>query len=112
VRAYSADLRERVLADCDAGMPTADVATKYRVSPAWVRRLKQRRRETGSTAPKEQRHGPAPKWSEHSERIAAAVRQRPDDTLAEHRARLGLSLSIATLSRAMRSLGLTVKKKS
>jgi len=101
-----------VLADCDAGMSTLEVAAKYRVSTSWVRRLKQRRRETGATAPKPQRHGPNPGWTEHAERITAAVRERPDDTLQEHRQRLGLTMSIATLWRAIRALGLTVKKKS
>jgi transposase len=93
-------------------MPTAEVAARYRVSASWVRRLKQRRRETGSAAPKAQRHGPVPAWAEHAERIAQAVRERPDDTLEEHRARLGLGLSISTLWRAIEALGLTVKKKS
>ena len=110
MRAYSSDLRDRVLADCDAGMPTGEVATKCRVSASWVRRLKQRRRETGSTAPKAQRHGPEPSWAAHAERIADAVRQRPDDTLEEHRARLGLGLSTSALWRAIKALGLTVKK--
>ena len=112
VRAYSSDLRQRVLADCDAGMSTEDVAVKYRVSASWVRRLKQRRRETGSTEPKKQRHGLVASWAEHAEAIDAVVRQRPDDTLEEHRARLGLGLSISSLWRAMKALGLTVKKKS
>ena len=39
MKPYSMDLRERVLADCDAGLPTGQVAGKYRVSPSWVRRL-------------------------------------------------------------------------
>ena len=43
MRAYSMDLRERVLLDSDAGMKAADVAAKYRVSGSWVRLLKQRR---------------------------------------------------------------------
>ena len=34
MRAYSMDLRERVLLDSDAGMKAADVAAKYRVSGA------------------------------------------------------------------------------
>jgi transposase len=112
MRAYSSDLRDRVLADRDAGMPTGEVATKYRVSASWVRRLLQRRRETGSTAPKPQRHGPKPSWAGHAERIAQAVRERPDDTLEEHQQRLGLGLSTATLWRAIAALGLTAKKKS
>lgn len=110
MRAYSSDLRERVLADGDAGMSTQDVAAKYRVSASWVRRLKQRCRETGSIEPKPQRHGPVPSWAEHADRIAAAIRQRPDDTLAEHRARLGLNLSLSSWWRATQAVGLTVKK--
>ena len=52
MRAYSMDLRERVLSDSDAGMQTAQVAEKYSVSKSWVRRLKQRRRESGQIAPR------------------------------------------------------------
>ena len=50
--ACSMDLRERVLAACDGGMKTKRVASLFSVSPAWVRRLKQRRREDGSIAPR------------------------------------------------------------
>jgi len=73
MRPYSLDLRERVLADCDAGMSTKQVAEKYRVCAAWVRRLKQRRRETGSIGPKVQRHGPLPRRPEHAEPVAEAI---------------------------------------
>lgn len=41
--AYSMDLRQRVIADCDRGLKTNAVALKYSVSSAWVRRLKQHR---------------------------------------------------------------------
>ncbi len=111
MKAYSDDLRERVLADGDAGMPTAEVAAKYRVSASWVRRLKQRRRETGETAPRTQRRGVTPKWAEHVEAIRASVREAPDATLEEHRRRLGLDLGVSTLWRAIKVLGLTLKKK-
>ena len=50
--AYPMELRRRVLADCDAGMNTLAVAIKHDVSPAWVRRLKQRRRESGEISPR------------------------------------------------------------
>lgn len=110
MKTYSEDLRIRVLADCDEGMTSPLVAAKYRVSASWVRRLKQRRRETGSIAPAAQRHGPPPSWVPHADRIAAAVRASPDATLAEHRATLGLALGISTLWRAIDALGLTLKK--
>ena len=35
-RAYSIDLRERVLAACEAGMASRVVAQQYRVSRAWT----------------------------------------------------------------------------
>ncbi len=37
-KAYSMDLRVRVIADCGAGLGTTAMAAKYQVSPAWVRR--------------------------------------------------------------------------
>jgi hypothetical protein len=51
---YSIDLRKRVLRAWDAGMDADSVAAKYEVSRAWVHRLVQRRRETGSIAPRQQ----------------------------------------------------------
>ena len=111
MRAYSMDLRERVLADCDEGIGTTAVAAKYRVSPAWVRRLKQRRKATGETAPRTASHRP-PTWAPHAEAIRAAIAATPDATLAELRQRLALPFSIATLHRAIAAAGLTFKKKS
>ena len=45
MRAYSMDLRERVLRDSDAGMKAVAVAVKYHVSASWVRRLKHRQHQ-------------------------------------------------------------------
>jgi transposase len=109
MRAYSIDLRERVLADCDAGLGTRAAAAKYRVSESWVRRLKQRRRETGAVAARAPRR-PAPGWAAHADRLRAEVRARPDATLEELRGRLGLTASVSTVCRALKALGLTLKK--
>lgn len=38
-RAYSVDLRERVLADLDEGMSKAAISRKYRVSTRWIYKL-------------------------------------------------------------------------
>lgn len=51
-RAYSLDLRRRVLAACDAGGASRVVAQQYQVRRAGVARLKQRRRETGEMEPR------------------------------------------------------------
>jgi transposase len=90
MKAYSIDLRERVLNDLDDGMSSSAVARKYSVSSAWVRRLKQRRDATGEVAPRPQRHGRLPVWVAQAEAIREAVRQAPDATLDEYRQRFKL----------------------
>jgi transposase len=111
MKPYSMDLRQRVLDDWDAGLPTQQVADKYRVSTAWVRRLKQRRRQSGEVAPRSARPGPKPSWDEYADRLRQAIRQTPDATLAELRDQLGLTVALSTLWRAVQTLGLSVKKK-
>jgi transposase len=112
MKPYSMDLRQRVLADCDKGLRALDAARKYTVSPSWVRRLLQRRRETGETAPRSQRRGRVPLWRTHGEPIRQAVAGQPDATLAELRQRLGLPVALSTLWAAVAALGLRLKKKS
>jgi transposase len=110
MRAYSMDLRERVLADCDAGGQTRAVATKYRVSESWVRRLKQTRRDAGRVAPAAHAGGRTPGWVAHAAAIRAAVAAAPDATLAEFRQRFPLPLSRSALARALLALGLSREK--
>ena len=110
MRAYSMDLRERVLLDSDAGMKAADVAAKYRVSGSWVRLLKQRRRETGEVAPRVQRHGRRPMLEPHLHTLAALIAEQPDRTLVELQDELGTPASLATIWRAVQALDITVKK--
>lgn len=111
MKTYSMDLRERVLADIDAGVSTAAVARKFTVSTAWVRRLKQRRTATGSIGPKSQRRGSIPASVTFAEQIREAVRLAPDATLAEYQKRLNWTMSRSTLANALVALGLTRKKR-
>src|SRR6476619_6760847 len=110
MRSYSLDLRERVLADCDSGLSNDEVARKYRVSAPWIRRLKQRRRETGSIEPRVRRM-PAPRLMAHADRLKDLVEQQPDATPQELREALGVQTSLPSLCRALQRLRLTVKKK-
>jgi transposase len=70
MRPYSADLRERVL-----GAGTRAVAARYAVREAWDRRLKQRRRETGSAGPRAANPGPKPVLGPHAGRLRELVRR-------------------------------------
>ena len=108
---YSKERRREVLAACDAGGGTREVATRFGVSESWVRRIKQERRELGKTAPKLTRDR-TPRWHAISDDIQRGTREQPDLTLAELKAELDTELSEATLCRALQSLKLTLKKKS
>jgi transposase len=104
------DLRTRVLGALDGGEPTAAVAARFAVSPAWVRRLAQRRRETGEVAPRA-RPPRAPKLQPYHDRIRERLAAAPDQTLAELRAELGVAVALSTLWVAVRSPGYTLEKR-
>jgi transposase len=109
--AYSMDLRKRVLQDCDAGLPTKAVAEKYSVSRAWVRRLKQRRREDGRIEPRSTRNKRVRTLDAHLDRLRELIAATPDLTLEELREELGVTVAIGTMWAAVARLGMTVKKK-
>jgi transposase len=110
MKTYSLDLRERVLKDVDAGMATSAVASKYSVSTAWVRCLKQRRNATGQNGPTPQKRGVTPSWITYPDQFREAVQKAPDATLAENRERFRLPYSRSALARALIMLGLSRKK--
>lgn len=107
---YSMDLRKRVLNAWDAGLDAEAVAARYEVSRAWVHRLVQRRRETGSVAPRKQTKFRHRVLAGQEERLAALIAARPDATLVEIRAALPTTAALSTLWRAIDQLDLTVKK--
>jgi transposase len=112
MRPFSNDLRQRIHEACQAGDSTAEVAERFGVSPAFVRRLQQRFRQTGSLAPLPGGRGPARKLAAHEEALRQAVREHPDATPAEHRERRKLPVARVTVWRALRRLRLSRKKKS
>jgi len=107
---YSMDLRKRVVRAWDAGMDAESVAAKYEVSRAWVHRLLQPRRETGSIAPRKQTKFRRRVLADQDARLAALIAARPDATLAELREALPTSAALSTLWVAIDRLQLTVKK--
>jgi len=106
---YAQDLRDRVLGAYDRGMKTKQVADVFQVSPAWARRVKQRRRETGETTPRPM--GGATVVKIDVVRLAELVRQRPDATLAELRVMLGVDCVESAVCMALKRLGLSFKKR-
>ena len=106
----SRDLRVRIFEARQAGEQTSEVAERFAVSPAFVRRLLQRHRENGSLAPSSAPRGRKPILAEQAEQLRRLNAQHPDLTAAEIRQRLGLRVSVLTVWRMLRRLGLTFKK--
>ena len=112
-KAYSLDLRERVLKDCDSGIRSEDVAQKYSVSASWVYDLRKKRRETGIITPKQQRHGSRPKLEPYEKEVRQLVADYPDATLVdfcEMLAKQNIVVSTTTLCDFLRHLKITRKK--
>jgi transposase len=99
-----------VLEAAAAGDGTAELADRFSVSPAWVRRLKQRHRKTGEVGPRVACPTRTPKLAAHHPRIRELLAATPDLTLPELRAELEVPLALSTLWAAVRSLGYTFKK--
>ena len=114
MEAYSKSFRARVLAACDAEERTHDVALRFGVSKAWVRRVKQQRRETGQVSAKKTRLR-QPKWQAWSAWLLAKLDARPDMYLrelqAELKAELGIEVCLQTICNACRALQRTRKKR-
>ncbi len=106
------DLRKRVVAACDRhDGKRVEIAERFGVSTAWIRRLLQRRRETGSIAALPQNAGRKPALNARKlERLRRIVDRQPDATLRELKQRLGVQLSDGAMIRALGKLKLTLKK--
>jgi len=107
------DLRDRVVAACDAkGGTRAAIAERFKVSTAWIRRLLQRRRETGHYGPRTTRRGRKPVFSGRLlARLDKQVAEQPDVTLVELRDRLGVSCSLVAICKTLQRLGYRRKKR-
>jgi transposase len=108
--AISMDLRVRIFQARQSGDTTSEVAERFAVSPAFVRRLMQRHRQTGTLAPSSARRGSPPRLADRADQLRELVARNPGLTPAEVRDRLGLAVSALTVWRMLRRLGLTFKK--
>jgi transposase len=115
MRAYSKDLRLRVLAAVDRGMPRKEVAETFGVSASTVKRYLRLRRETGGVEAKPIPGPAARKRAALEEGLLAQVSRNADLTLEEHcelfEEERGVVVSTATMSRALQDLGLPLKKR-
>ncbi len=114
MKPYSKDLRLRVLAAVDRGMPRKEVSGTFGVSEPTVRRYLRLRRQTGGVDPRPAAGPPPRKGVALEAALPAQVSRNPDLTLEEHRELFydehGVAVSVSSVSRAFGRLGLPLKK--
>lgn len=116
MRAYSLDLRERIVRAVGAGTPRSVVARTFGVGRATVERYLRRQREAGSLAPRKSPGRPAVIGAAQAPALRAQLAAAADATLAEHCAtwerEQGVRPSLWAMHRALARLGVTRKKRS
>jgi transposase len=113
MKAYSEDLRAKILQAVDRGMPKSEAARSFGVSRSSVKRYAAARREGKSLAPKKH-PGSKPKLDERARKLLEAdVEERPAITLKDRcrflKEMVGVSVSETTLSRLLRKMGFSPK---
>ena len=114
MKAYSLDLRQRIIAAIDTGLPHQQVADRCGVSRATVTRLVRLRRQTGTLDPRPRPGRPSQLGAARDAGLLPQLQAQPDATLAAHCQRwqetTGCTLSLATMRRAIHRANWTVKK--
>jgi transposase len=117
MKPYSKDLRIRVLAAVDHGVPREEAARIFSVSVPTIKRWLKRRRETGDVEPKPIPGRPSRKGEMLRGWLPKQLEAHHDLTLQEHReafeeAHSGVRVSRATVGRAIGRLpgGWPIKK--
>lgn len=114
-KTYSTDLRERVVAQVNAGHSRREVARRFGVSPSFVIKLMQLVSASGSmSAAKRGRPFGHGKLAGVTDALITRVEALPDTTLAELAAWLAVTFNLHvhlfSVSRILRKAGFTYKK--
>jgi transposase len=111
MKALDGDLRERIVRAVDRGEPMPAIAARFEVGYSTVKKLKYRRRDTGSTEPLTGRCGRKRALSpEESDRLADLVTEDASITLELLRAELGVSCCLTAIWNELRRRGFSHKK--
>ncbi len=116
MRAYSLDLRERVVRAVDQGYRQTKIIKLFGVSRATIKRYLKQRRETGHLYRKPIPGRPSKKGTSLQAGVVAQLETHADATLEMHcdlwEQTSGVRVSTSTMSRAIRQVGWTRKKKT
>ncbi len=116
MRAYSLDLRERVVAAYEkGGQSIAEIAAQFSVGQTFLKKMLRQKRQSGSLERLPSRAGAKKVLSEvHRRWLSKQVKEQPDATLVELQEGLQktqqVRVSRATVSRELQGLRLPRKK--
>jgi transposase len=114
MRAYSTDLKERLVRAVAEGQPMREAARRFTVAVTTVKRAVVQQRETGSLARKPIPGRPRTIRREHEPILRARLEAAPEATVLEHGAwwaeQQGQQVSEVTMWRALHRLGWTHTK--
>jgi transposase len=115
MRAYSNDLRQRILRAVDQGHRQAEIAAAFQVSVSTLKRYLKERRETGTLTVKPIPGRPSKYGAALDAGLPAQVKAHDDVTLEQHcqlwESTSGQRVSTATMCRALARLGWPRKKR-
>ena len=104
MKAYSDDLREKVLKALHKGQMAKDVAVRFDVSLSWVYKIKKRFEVSGNYQALP-RSGRPRKFSDDDVlKISEIVKNNPSATLREIRELVNFRIGITTLHRILRNI--------
>lgn len=118
MKAYSLDLRHRVVQAYEHGEGSIpEIALRFGVGTAFVKKMLRQWRATGDLAPLAHAGGkPASLNSRQRRLLQRQVRQQSDISLAELQSLLNeqgrVQVHVSTISRALSALGLPLKKRA
>ncbi len=118
MKAYSLDLRQRVVRAYERGEGSiSEVASRFGVSTAFVKKMLRQWRATGDLAPRGHGGGKPKSLTERQQQLLRRkVREQNDISLAELQSLLAetesVSVHVSTISRALAGLGLPLKKRA
>jgi transposase len=108
---YPALVRKRIVELYQQDYSTAEIAEVFGVCEAGVRRVRQRLRERGTLDPLPRTCGRKPVMTADVERrVRDHVARQPDATREEIKSALGLGVSLQSIGRWLKRLGLPLKK--
>ena len=112
-KAYSIDLRERIVNAYDEGTLIEDIVAQYAICRATVYATLKQRREHNTIQPKQYQPGPKLKLAPYEQEIRRLVDEHPDATLVELHALLPNkdNVTVPTLHNFLKRLKITWKKK-